>query len=50
MNDEALPSVSLMAHEVEIERKTRTIKGLIIGWAITVITMATAIGVVIYGG
>lgn len=49
MNEE-LPSVTLIAHEVEIARKTRTIRKLIIGWAATMAVMAGVIGVVIYGG
>ena len=48
MDDEALPCVSLIAHEIEVERKVRTIRRIIVAWAVTVVAMAAAIGVV-YG-
>lgn len=49
MNDEALPTVTLLEHEVMVERKTRTIKKLIIGWAATMVVMAGVIGVILNG-
>ena len=47
MNDEALPTVTLLEFEVEMARKMRTIKRLTIGWAASAVVLAGLIGWVI---
>ena len=49
MNDETVSEIPLIAHECEIERKTRIIRRLIAGWMVTVGIMAALIGVIHYG-